>query len=354
MTLIFLSLSGLREETLTSIKQMMRPFKSKIVLIAASVLFVCSSCEKDVRPDNDGLIPLSFGMDVSRTKSIIENRTELENSGSNVVVFGSYQVGSGAPATILSKSANSNGINLYYSSGWKYDNVEYWVNDALHRFAAVYPSTGAGSPSFSVAEGQLTLDCTAGLQKDSPDLMYSFNSRDLSQSDDYRPVPFEMNHACAAVEFVVNNGSTKTITNVGSPRLYGIYSKEAATILFNGTPTWTSSGAKLSDSSTEYFTSGTVYASMAPDENIANAKTLFSEGYMIVVPQNVDANDDAKFTFSYTYNGTPKTPVFNLKGHNVKTWLPGRKYTYYITVHDDYITFRVSVKPWDVVDSILQ
>lgn len=328
--------------------------KSNIVLMAAIVLALCSSCERDPQPDENGRTPLSFGMDISRTKGIIENRTDLNNSGNRVVVFGSYQKGSDAPVSILSKNANSNGIELYYNSGWKYDNTEYWEKNANHCFAAVYPSTGAGTPSFTVATGGLTLNCTAGLNKSSMDLMYSFNSRDLTQGSDFSPVPFEMNHACAAVEFMVINGSTKTITNVGSPRLYGIYSKETATIPFNGTPTWTHSGAKLAAGSTDYYTSGNVYDSMEPDDNIAHAKTLFTEGFMIVVPQDVNSNDDAKFTFNYTYNGTPKSPVFNLKGQNVKTWLPGRKYTYYITVHDDYITFRVSVKPWDEVESILK
>lgn len=288
----------------------------------------------------DGM-PIAFGAGLE-SKAAIESADGLRASG--IGVFADC----GGDAALFSNE------RVYWSSGWTYDNIKYWTR-APHVFAAVHPystagSVGSGTASFNRADGSLTISCTSGLNLGTRDLMYSqvsLPAGTYTNSSGYT-VRFPMHHACAAVEFKVVNASAGTVTNVRNPRLSALRYKGTASVSAAGVLSWAVSPDVVSGS--EYSQNEVTVATLPVSGNINDEATwrdVYSDGAVMVVPQEIYTRG-VMFSFMFNdRNGTSKTYTFDLgDGKTVRNWVAGKRYTYIATITPDYIRLNVIVRDW--------
>lgn len=290
----------------------------------------------------DGLHQIGFASQLSR--AVVEGVSDLQNGG--ILLFASYTLDN-QTASLLDNE------HLYYDSSissWKYDHTRYWVPGIFYRFCAVYPYNIQNCTYNN--NGEVTIQGYTG-NTNSADLLYTATTRDLQYSEDYSAVPLHFNHACAALDFRIVNASGNAITAIRNIYLTGLYNQGNFHFDIFGTAEWQITGNCITADNIYSDSSCTLPTNNTLPVNVNYKHPLFDTGVLLVVPQEI-YKTDVKLCLEYStdtsyYNKTyidREILLGNIGSSAPTEWVAGQKYTYTLTITDDFITSDVVVVDW--------
>lgn len=283
------------------------------------------------------------------TRALIETDAALQaacagTTNDAIAIWGTYTLdGSNTPTTVFTDKAlvydASVGTNDETNQiSWNYADEQYWVKDAAYTFRACYPQGVLSGTSAGISGTYNTLTT----QKD---LMVTSVQVNTATYDMSQPVPLEMNHALAAVKFVVKSedGSNMTLESLRLSELYtqGEFAYGPTVIPTN------SDWAQLANTSS-YGWEGTLV--FGPETDVKNYTlpttlgTYAEDGFVLVVPQTCNPQ------LTVVTKEKAYTPVALHTGG--VTYQAGKRYTYTVTVspaEQPRVTLRI--KPWNELDS---
>ena len=291
------------------------------------------------------------------TRALIETDAALQaacagTSKDAIAIWGTYTLdGSNTPTTVFTDKA------LFYDASvgtndetnqisWNYADEQYWVKDAAYTFRACYPQGVLTGSAVGISGTYNTLTT----QKD---LMVTSVQVNTATYDMSQPVPLEMNHALAAVKFVVKSADNTELT-LQSLSLSGL--KTQGTFTHNSTMTpaladWTN----LSGTGSYGWTGSLPFNNDATEDVVRSyigtspLTTYAEDGFVLVIPQ-------AGCTPLLTLQTNQKTYT-NVSLHTgTTTYEPGKKYTYTITVNaaDYKLSLTLDVQPWNLYEEEIE
>lgn len=366
-----------------------------LTLIAAA----SASCRKTSIPQEEATVGISFNTSV-RTRAAIEDITGLqhactaESSGGDGQSIGIYGVMSRENPSDIREIFSNDALSYSTTDGaWTYGLTKYWISQYEYSFWAVYPyssqpDAGAADPvqpCYSLDAGK---DPATGLSDYSlnisgyeitsenlrTDLMLGASYRDQRSGTDPSAVPITLRHALAAVNFRIRNGAQSKVLSVGNLMFGGM--KYGCDVAMSAALSSDTDGslAVSSDSYSEIYpadASSPYSASqnnplftvpdggLDPDLTESGYRDLFRDGTVFVVPQRVvkasTSSRDISMSFDVEYEDDNKR-TYNVSLSSNTTseteeWLPGKKYTYNITLTENRIIFNVVVADW--IDDIV-
>lgn len=288
----------------------------------------------------DGLHQIGFASQLSR--AVVEGISDLQSGG--ILLFASYTLDN-QTASLLDNE------KLYYNNGaWDYTNKRYWVNGIYYRFCAVHPYNIKNNCTYD-NNGEVTINYTGNTT--SADLLYTATTRDLQYSEDYSAVPLHFNHACAALDFRIVNASGNAITDIRNIYLTGLYNQGNFYFDILGTAEWQITGNRITATNVYYDDKCTLPTNNTLPVDVNRKHPLFDTGVLLVVPQEI-YKQGVKLCLQYltstsNYNKTyiaREILLGNIGGSAPTEWVAGQKYTYTLTITDDYITSDVVVVDW--------
>lgn len=246
---------------------------------------------------------------------------------------------------------------------------KYWIEGCDYSFtlASPYSAPGTAASGTNVGSGAINYDYTTGgytipvtgITKNSPDLMLGSAKRSIPvepSETDFRPVPVNMKHAFAAVEFKIMNSSGKAITEIKNIQLTGLKVNGTLTVPTSGVfafADWATSG---DSNNTNYTTNDNVLSSNFA-YGTSETVSVFG-GPVVVIPQLVEvgnASEHIYFSFKYkrdkenTYTDSIRYDLSDpsiVEAYGFRTWEAGKKYIYTATITTNTIIFQVDVKDW--------
>lgn len=231
----------------------------------------------------------------------------------------------------------------------------YWPKDGYLTFAAYSPADADALATYSMTE-------TNGLQIDDfsvdadaskhYDLLYSELSKDQTRTaytaehDEYLGVDINFNHALSSIRFMVKTKETysNAVITLQKIEIEGVKYKGDFTQDLAATPKtamWTVENNLIS----------AAYVSTNSDQVVnATATEPSNHNDIILMPQTLTDNDDAKITVTYTMqvNGgavIPQTQTVKINTLSDK-WEIGKRYTYNIIFTLEKVYFAPDVTDW--------
>ena len=377
--------------------------KRNIAIALSSVIVILTglSCSR-TEVESTGIagrdIPISFSAGVEETKSLFTPEN-FSRAGHKIAVFDVFD---GEQLYMGSIDGQGKGTPVIYTSSpetspyWSTDGNYFWTPSGTHNFFAYStyyakdPDNGADKPA-SLPEDKVSFlteqedsmkisDWNLSIENQF-DFLYATHSRNMSETDPYRPVELQFKHLFAAVGVSFRNISSISYT-VTDWYFQGISDKGMVVIPFKaGEPDITLH---------EPDQNAHLYDDVDP-EGVIRSKSLDSEGgvyypykaegtgenstgaseYVLVWPHSYEELSDAVFHFVYysgdqegegTAEDLDKQPgkqeiTLKLGGEAcdfiVNEWKPGTRYMYNITISDNKIYFEVRIVPWINDDVIL-
>ena len=210
------------------------------------------------------------------------------------------------------------------------------------------------------------------------DFMYAHHTRDLediNELDPYRPVPLQMKHLFAAVQFNVVNlipEDVESSVKIGGIFLYNIRASGSAVIKRNGSGGELMPVIELNDNIKQIFrTNFSGYLTVS--YGVSNAVNVFKnegnigdDGFILLWPQSRDILGEpgiidkasciyAQLTIQKSASETdPETATISLATSEIRSWDAGKKYIYNIYIQDNRISFTVEVVDWIVDDVTIE
>lgn len=303
-------------------------------VLSCACLVAFSGCKEVLDTPSDDLdqsagVPISFSSDDASTKAEFYDLTDMQNDG--VTVWGAI-----TPASSDSgiEVFGTTGTSLTYnqlSKEWTYSPVRYWLKGE-YEFLAVYPFNDY------VTYGDLGY-CIEDYYLDQTDLLVASNTVQSNGISSPGTVKLNFEHALCQLEFKAKSASSDNLKAI----LYGIDIKNAALAA-----TFDASEGKWDG---HIISNNTIYSVKGSDNLISGEYTTLESG-ILMLPQ-----DFSKIQLAVRYYGTgtdnslgQQTKVYSLPALNGgKTeWLPGKKYTYTLSVEgNEKIVFAApTVTPW--------
>ena len=374
--------------------------KALAIFVAVGLL----SCSKKGTEPQGGLesnVPMAFAPSVewaqfanTRSKSSPSTPNSLINSPTDLQ---GYSISILANATRANSSGEGTPTYTTYpvfknhrldwdGSAWTYSPTKYWIPGAEYSFVAFAPFAPTEN-SNSVVEGKKTLSNGTFTMGDSNatddiddsdanpvltisnyctgrvttgDNQFDARSEDLLKAvvyrvkDDYSPVELKFQHLLACVNFNIRNATSRNIIKIDNIALCGIDYRSNIKI----SPVYDVPIEVLRDTtSTNYFISNERTGSPFLPKGMAidNFVALYDCTNLTVLPQTLYGKNAAiKFTVHYELaNGQTETdddmanyklPLGNIEA--IRSWDPGKKYNYNMTITSQDIIFQVVEVPW--------
>lgn len=313
-------------------------------LASAVLLFSCG--EHPAVPATSA--PIGFSVDASATKagagSDMITTAELSAFG----LFANYAADETSAGTQLFAMSSAERV---YKSGldWTYDDTKYWELNKYYRFRAYHPHGGSFIVNASNVD-EISIAYQVGVP-DQDDLLFAFASVYSDEVTIAQKVPMNFKHALSALEFRIrlhSNLPNSSSENITSFYLKGIhptgvvsYTHEAGdlhseTLLWN-IPSYFEEIDK--------FFEWTGNKSFTNDAN--GVQILDGDGVAFVIPQTVKSGKTKLFFTTESSGEDPHQVVLP-----VDEWEVGKKYTYTITLTGSSATVTLSIKDWEVKDSV--
>lgn len=311
----------------------------KLYILCAVFALGVVSCQKEGDIDSTHELGFSAAPKSVSEESIFTRGTPIALAGyiPSVGVFG-YYTGDGATNTWAANGTTATPnflnnraiINSSFASGtpsWSYANPVYWPDamTANVSFFAYSPyATGlagngieiVSTTGIPVLKYTVPSDCA-----NQPDLMVAPLRNDLNQGNGVH-VSFAMKHALTSILFKAA-GQGETITKI---ELTGVKTSGILTTAANGTFSWSDlGGASLLNPK---------YSQ--PALTSTAAQLTDADGYLMMIPQTLDAN--AKLTITVSKDGIDRDVIFKLSG----SWVAGETVSYSINVRPDVVEFAMS------------
>ena len=197
------------------------------------------------------------------------------------------------------------------------------------------------------------------------DFMYAHHTRDLediNELDPYRPVPLQMRHLFAAVQFnVVNLVPNDDAVSIESAYLNPIMKQGTAIIYANPAGKNPVDYRSITQGGT-----APIMISYSPAKELeintplnlfANQGRIGDDGFLLIWPHDQDDFKNVELTLSGVKNSsiiTTGSRIIKLADvTDIKEWEPGNKYIYNISIQDNRISITVTVVEWVFDDVVM-
>lgn len=312
----------------------------KIFLIGLTAAAMLASCSNDetVEMAQQKAIGFSNAFVNNGTRSVVDP-SFTTSTLSDFAVYGFTQNGQIFNGEKVSKGGAA-------STGWSYDNVQYWVPGNTYTFGAIAPYSVAGNVSnVTLPTGATKVGMEVAFTNtdaDQVDLLHAAPAQITGVTPTYTtPVSMTFNHQLSKVKFSFQNsvgaGYNVKVSNV---KITDAYEKGTLTVAATEN-TWggqTSKNLELNFGNVVDNASGTNAAF------IANTKTLESYNEKLMIPMGTDT-----YTISFTaemYKGTVLLGIYphTVQIKNVEFKL-GYCYNFKASLTHENITGEGELKP---------
>ena len=351
-----------------------------MVMAAAMAVGLLSCSKKGTEPGGEPEVPMAFAPTVdwhsiANTKALINSASDLRDYSISILANATKENSSGGGTTTYPVFKNHR--LDYEGSAWTYSPTKYWIPGAEYSFVAFAPfAPTSNSPAGTdgkrtLSNGTFTIGgtdenpiltisdyCTGRVTTgDKPfdarseDLLRAYAYRNNTSAEDYSPVALNFEHLLACVTFNIRNATSTDILTVSDIKLSGIKHKCDITI----TPKY----CQLADPqgeislSTNEFTSDNRTATgstalLPKGMSESEFKPLYDCTDLTVLPQNLYNKEQASLTFTLVYrDSTTEQRILELdKIESIRSWEPGKKYNYNMTITSQDIIFQVVEVPW--------
>ncbi len=353
------------------------------ILITSAVIMAAVSCNKEQRPDDATLSPITLtATEAGGTKALLDNGT-FNTTGNRIQVYDFVNDGSTTIKHIdayAGPDVDSNSPMHEYGTTWPFEDKAtgqptiYQWTPGTHKFfgwlakdanfgltTPMTPETFfTGGFEFKEAVQTLTISpMTIDYSTPQFDFMYSNVVTTEPQNE---PVDMMLRHLFTAISIGVEN-STSSFVKVEDFKIEGIPSTRGASVNFSGTATavsysdWTA-GAAI----TRGLDSGKAGYEVSPKNlrsNIFNGST--TQEFMMLWPveaqylhstEKMETSDKGVVSYPQSwkmyikYTADNKTYEKRINFPNT-SWEAGKKYHLTIVFADKMVELKTEVKPWE-------
>lgn len=329
----------------------------KIVIVWIVAIFATIGCSKIDDTNKGNSICFSAGYSVSTVKSTIfedtDNFKDKNGIGGYFNVY-AYKAGTSekhfiTPATVMYFTDTQNPYWSIYNPNTNKFEQRYWPIGYNLDFLAYMPvnKTDRSNPYFNIAKNcyvtiedgptlSAALPMTQQGQESATEFIFAWseNYSHDKQTQNGGKVPLDFIHPLSAVYFKLGGAHSGTVIN--SIGLANVYNKGSFALR---SMQWNFSGNRENLSIT--------VGKSVPDQLQPNS--LIGGPYLVLPQAHTDNTSPVKIAVNFTWNGNTTDALVNL-GSGM--WMPGKKYTYTLTLGDgsEDIIVNVSIEEWDVVD----
>lgn len=282
----------------------------KIFLIGLTAAAMMASCSNDetVEMAQQKAISFSNAFVNNGTRSIVDPSFTTENL-TDFAVYGFTQKGQIFDGVKVSKGGTA-------STGWSYDNVQYWVPGNTYTFGAIAPySVAAKVSDVTLPESATKVEMKVAFTNtdaDQVDLLHAAPAQITGVTPTYTtPVSMTFNHQLSKVKFSFQNsvgvGYNVKVSNV---KITDAFKEGTLTVAAAGN-TW----GNQTDKTLE-LNFGNVVANASSTEvsAIANAATLESYNEKLMIPMS----NTAKYTVTFTVDLYKDNVLLGTYNHRVE------------------------------------
>lgn len=265
----------------------------KIFLIGLTAAAMMASCSNDetVEMAQQKAISFSNAFVNNGTRSIVDPSFTTENL-TDFAVYGFTQKGQIFNGEKVSKGGTA-------STGWSYDNVQYWVPGNTYTFGAIAPHRAANVSDVKLPEGATKVEMKVAFTNtdaDQVDLLHAAPTQiaGTAVTPTYtEPVSMTFNHQLSKVKFSFENavgaGYNVKVSNV---KITDAYKEGTLTVAATGN-TW---GGQTNKTLELNFGNVVADSSSTEASFIANAATLESHNEKLMIPMGSSAIYTVTFT----------------------------------------------------------
>ena len=343
---------------------MKRNFRN--ILITSAVIMAAVSCNKEQRPDDATLSPITLtATEAGATKALLDNGTFAAN-GNQVQVYDYYTpAGASTSEVYINDRAKSEGATT-----WPFVDQRYnWTVDGTHKFFGwlhtdvnMDPQTADvffGKTLALTAETQILEIPSKTIGQNTPqyDFMYSnVYVRDLDTNPDYAsPVPLEFSHLFTAFSVAAQNMSPNFDVTVQSVSIEGLMNTRSATINYTNAGDGEYPVVQYANKSNDNANSPDY--SFAPayqlGTNLVDMSTKTTDrNYLMSWPMSTVESENVTLTIKYTVDNDPTVITKNIPLSG-KEWAAGKKNNINITFKDKEIILQCNVMDWIPQEEII-
>ena len=267
----------------------------KKTLFAALALAFVASCS------NEEVVEMAQKEAISFDKTFVNNstRSATDPSYKNDKLFSDFAVNGFVNQTVLFDDLRvytEATAPITNAATWKYDNVQYWIPDALYSFCALAPNTNGGWSNLTatvgttLSEGTKTITTSFDFTNNgTTDLLYDEAACVKGKTSGNEAVPFTFRHLLSKVKFSFENkyNATNSAIKVTGIKITNAH-ETAKAELTSTTTTWTelettpSLSLDFGDATDDEATS--VNEGTAPEKGYASGSTYESKNEMLLIP----------------------------------------------------------------------
>lgn len=278
----------------------------KIFLIGLTAAAMMASCSNDetVEMAQQKAISSSNAFVNNGTRSIVDPSFTTENL-TDFAVYGFTQKGQIFNGEKVSKGGTA-------STGWSYDNVQYWVPGNTYTFGAIAPHSVAAKVSdVTLPESATKVEMKVAFTNTDAkqvDLLHAAPAQITGVTPTYTtPVSMTFNHQLSKVKFSFQNsvgvGYNVKVSNV---KITDAFKEGTLTVAATGN-TW---GGQTNKNLELNFGNVVADASTTEASFIANAATLESYNEKLMIPMDATATYTVTFT-AELYKGGVLLGIYN-------------------------------------------
>lgn len=278
----------------------------KIFLIGLTAAAMMASCSNDetVEMAQQKAISFSNAFVNNGTRSIVDPSFTTENL-TDFAVYGFTQKGQIFNGEKVSKGGTA-------STGWSYDNVQYWVPGNTYTFGAIAPHSVAAKVSdVTLPESATKVEMKVAFTNTDAkqvDLLHAAPAQITGVTPTYTtPVSMTFNHQLSKVKFSFQNsvgvGYNVKVSNV---KITDAFKEGTLTVAATGN-TW---GGQTNKNLELNFGNVVADASTTEASFIANAATLESYNEKLMIPMDATATYTVTFT-AELYKGGVLLGIYN-------------------------------------------
>lgn len=308
------------------------------------VLFLFVACGNDNEPEKPlNEIPIGFSAyshEISRSELVGQDK--FDAVGSKFIVYADRRYKSSADLPAYDKTVQVFRGQEVVSQGagkdWTYSPMKFWQNSGAYEFRAAWPSDLNVQ---STSTGLAMMINYSLFDDEHPDMMVSYKYREMDNyASEGAYVGLQFMHTLAAVDVIIckeeDDEQEYTLKSTYFKNLYSV-----GTFVFSGNP-------QTPDELYDCWNRTNIDGSKIHEQDYNELIT--AEGndpvHHFMIPQQTDGNT-MKLGYIVNINGNELLTEVNIP--SIK-WLPGKLYTYKITLKPNGVDIEVVTTQWDNVD----
>lgn len=339
-------------------------------LAALSFFLILLSAAGCRRGQDSGELPMTFSAgqqsatEVKSGAGAYKTDSETDLQSQPFGVYGVYSTIEGsASASLVFESTAPKKVEYSgsgSSTGWTYEPVQYWKRNRYYRFRAYHPYDADVLFSASNAD-EITIDYR--IAEHQYDLLVAFAQRHSVGT--VTPVELQFEHVLSALRFKIcyNDGipaeqtdkiETFHITGI-SPAGTMVYTHQKLPTADYLTSFWTWTPSSYDGSSAYYEWNGSKeFGVYYPDTDtgVKPVDIFDGEGIVFAVPQTCSASASRPTTVHFTTE-RGGAAVDHSATLPKLAWESGKIYTYTLHVSKTDVSVKVTIKDWELIDSVV-